>query len=185
MLLPRRPASLWAYLCIWPGAVLAISRHSSAALKQTLTVDNGAQWPENGNAVCHALETAELQNDRVGALIYRKRRIPVGTLRNLIAELAGKGHPSIGQAAAHLGLSARSLQRQLEHQGITYSDLVEDTRQEIARGLLHDTTLNIAQVAAMLGYRDPSSFSRAFARWAGCSPRRYRAATREGDRASG
>jgi AraC-like DNA-binding protein len=118
-------------------------------------------------------------------MIYRNHRIPVATLRNLIADLARKGHPSIDRAAAHLGLSARSLQRQLEHQGITYSDLVEGTRQEIARGLLHDTTLSIAQVAAMLGYRDPSSFSRAFARWAGCSPRRYRAARRDGYQASG
>jgi len=118
-------------------------------------------------------------------MIYRKRRIPVATLRNLIADLARKGHPSIDRAAAHLGLSARSLQRQLEHQGISYSGLVEGTRQEIARGLLHDTTLSIAQVAAMLGYRDPSSFSRAFARWAGCSPRRYRASRRAGDQASG
>jgi len=114
-------------------------------------------------------------------MIYHKRRIPVGTLRNLIAELGGKGHPSIGQAATHLGLSTRSLQRQLEHQGLTYSDLVEGTRQEIARGLLHDTSLSIAQVATMLGYRDPSSFSRAFARWAGCSPMQLRKASRHSE----
>lgn len=118
-------------------------------------------------------------------MIYRMRPIILSRVKSQIARLANQGHPSIHLVAAQLGLSIRSLQRELERQGHTFSDLVEQTRYETALSLLRDPSMNIAEVAAMLGYRDPSSFSRAFARWAGCSPRRYRASRRAGDQASG
>lgn len=111
------------------------------------------------------------------AVTHRNRPVSVGELRNVIADLAREGAPSIAWAAARLGLSQRSLQRHLERRGLTYSDVVDGTRYEIAASLLCDTRLDIARVGAMLGYRDPSSFSRAFMRWAGCAPRTFR--TRE------
>lgn len=110
-------------------------------------------------------------------MTQRNHPVSVGDLRNVIADLAREGAPSIARAAARLGLSPRSLQRHLERRGLTYSDVVDGTRYEIAASLLRDTRLDIARVGAMLGYRDPSSFSRAFLRWTGCAPRTFR--TRE------
>jgi len=114
-------------------------------------------------------------------MICRMRYIISPRVKTVIAELAEKGHPSIRLVAEHLGLSTRSLQRQLERQGHTFSELVEQTRYETALNLLRDTSLNVAEVAALLGYRDPSSFSRAFARWAGCSPMQLRKASRHSE----
>jgi AraC-like DNA-binding protein len=107
----------------------------------------------------------------------RKRSISATKLKNVISEVIRLGDPTLPSAAARLGVSCRSLQRQLEIQELTYSDLVDEVRYEIARSLLTSTDLEVAEIGATLGYRDPSSFSRAFMRWAGMSPREYRSAS--------
>jgi transcriptional regulator GlxA family with amidase domain len=84
------------------------------------------------------------------------------------------GDLSLPSAALRIGISARSLQRHLEGLNITYSDLVDEVRFDVARSLLVDSSIEIAEIGASLGYRDPSSFSRAFMRWSGTSPRDYR-----------
>ena len=111
-------------------------------------------------------------------MINRKRNLSIAKLKNVVAELIRLGDPTLPRAATRLQISARSLQRQLESVGITYSDLVDTTRYEIAKSLLGNTKLDIAEVAATLGYRDPSSFSRAFTRWSGRGPREFRNAAR-------
>lgn len=105
----------------------------------------------------------------------RKRRISHAKLKNIIAELIREGDFTLPSAATRLSISPRSLQRYLEEQEITYSDLVDEVRYEIARSLLASTDLEANEIGATLGYRDPSSFSRAFLRWSGSSPREYRA----------
>jgi AraC-like DNA-binding protein len=109
-------------------------------------------------------------------LSSRRRSISAARLKNVISEVIRLGDPTLPSAAARLGISRRSLQRQLEIQELTYSDLVDEVRYEIARSLLTSTDLDVAEIGATLGYRDPSSFSRAFMRWAGMSPREYRGA---------
>jgi AraC-like DNA-binding protein len=104
----------------------------------------------------------------------RKRLISAAKLKTIISEVIRLGDPTLPSVAARLGVSRRSLQRQLEIQELTYSNLVEEVRYEIARSLLTSTDLDVAEIGATLGYRDPSSFSRAFMRWAGMSPREYR-----------
>ena len=102
-------------------------------------------------------------------------------LKNVISELIRCGDPTLNNAASRLGMSPRSLQRRLEAQAITYSDIVDEVRHEIARSLLASTGLDVAEVGATLGYRDPSSFSRAFMRWSGMSPRQFRNSTQNSD----
>jgi AraC-like DNA-binding protein len=95
-------------------------------------------------------------------------------LKQIIYELIKSGDATIASAAAHLGTSPRSLQRQVETLKITYSEVVDEVRYELARELLAGRDLEIAKIGATLGYRDPSSFSRAFMRWSGTCPRDYR-----------
>ncbi len=107
-------------------------------------------------------------------MLNRKGSISAARLKTIISETLKSGDATLRSAAARLGTSPRSLQRQLELQEITYSDVVDEVRYEIARTLLVNTDLGIAGVGATLGYRDPSSFSRAFMRWSGTCPRDYR-----------
>jgi AraC-like DNA-binding protein len=107
-----------------------------------------------------------------------KQHVSKAKLKKAIARSIKGGDVTLPAVAVRLQLSPRSLQRQLSVLNITYSELVDEVRQDAAKSLLATTTLGIAQVGAALGYRDPSSFSRAFMRWSHVSPRNYRASFR-------
>jgi len=102
-------------------------------------------------------------------------------LKQIVYELIRSGDSTIVSAAAYLGTSPRSLQRQVETLKLTYSKVVDEVRYELARELLAGRDLEIAKIGASLGYRDPSSFSRAFMRWSGICPRAYRNAFGEAE----
>jgi AraC-like DNA-binding protein len=94
-----------------------------------------------------------------------------------MSDIACSGELSIARVATHLGTSPRTLQRNLSRHGITYRELVDSVRREIALVMLVETNLPVHTIATRLGYRTPSAFSRAFTRWTGqapCAARRRR-----------
>ncbi len=93
--------------------------------------------------------------------------------RMIEANLVAGGAP-IGVSARALQISTRTLQRRLWHARLTYSHLVEQVRFRVAVTLLRDTDLSMTAVAKRLGYANISGFTRAFTRWAGMAPSRYR-----------
>ncbi len=96
------------------------------------------------------------------------------TYKTLIKERLPVRYPTIGDTAHRLGIPVRTMQRRLKESGLSYSRLVEQTRHELACRLLDKPDAKTSAVARALGYNDPSSFSRAFRRWTGMSPRAYR-----------
>jgi len=94
-------------------------------------------------------------------------------LRKLIAQRHYQSLP-IEQAAAYLGLSERSLRRQLSDAGSSYKKVLDEERQSRAKELLAVSGLPISTIAYDLGFSDPSNFSRSFKRWLGLSPADYR-----------
>jgi AraC-like DNA-binding protein len=94
--------------------------------------------------------------------------------------MAGK-RPSLQDVAQELGLSARTLQRRLTDAGITFQELVEETRRELARHYLKQRNVELNEAAFLLGFEDANSFFRAFQGWEGTSPTEWR----ERNRASG
>ena len=99
-------------------------------------------------------------------------------VRAVVAGLTLSGDVSLEQTARHLGTSPRSLQRHLRARGVRFRSLVEASRFQIAGALLQETDLSVHEIAAQIGYRSPGAFTRAFTRWAGRTPRAYRAAVR-------
>lgn len=84
-------------------------------------------------------------------------------------------HPaSIGQAAINLGLSERSLRRQLSQSDTSYKKIVDDVRASRAHELLAISGLPITTIAYDLGFSNPSNFSRTFKRWHNASPQAFR-----------
>jgi AraC-like DNA-binding protein len=73
-----------------------------------------------------------------------------------------------------LRLSVRTLQRRLTDAGITFQQLVEDTRRELAHHYLKQGTVELNETAYLLGYEDANSFFRAFHLWEGTSPGEWR-----------
>src|SRR6478735_7145171 len=88
------------------------------------------------------------------------------TLRQL---LAGR-RPTLQDVAHELGLSARTLQRRLTDSGITFQQVVEETRRELARHYLKQRAVELNEAAFLLGFADANSFFRAFQLWEGTSP---------------
>jgi AraC-like DNA-binding protein len=82
--------------------------------------------------------------------------------------------PTVDEAAGQLGTSARTLRRRLESARTSYRELVEGVRRKQAEELLSQTKLSVEQIADSLGYAETASFTHAFKRWTGRSPREFR-----------
>jgi len=83
------------------------------------------------------------------------------------------GMCSIENCARKLGVSVRFVQKQLSQVGVTFSEILERERMELAKSYLGKDGMTLGQIAVLLSYSDQTSFGRAFKRWTGCTPRRY------------
>ena len=111
------------------------------------------------------------------ALAHRK---PVhGTLRasveNAMAPLLPHGKANAVEIARQLGMSHRTLARRLAAEGLTFSDIADELKRDLARHYLRDGDQPISQIAWLLGYREVSAFTHAFKRWTGMTPSQLRA----------
>jgi AraC-like DNA-binding protein len=88
--------------------------------------------------------------------------------------LAGK-RPILQSIARELGMSVRTLQRRLTDAGLSFQQLVEDTRRELARHYLKQSAVELNEAAYLLGYENANSFFRAFHSWEGMPPGEWRA----------
>ena len=111
--------------------------------------------------------------DQTLASIGAERTLRERVRRVLWAELSERT-PTLEGVARTLGVSARTLQRQLRQEGTTFAKLLTELRQEMAPALLRDGRHGVSEVAFLLGYEDPSAFRRAFQRWFARSPRSFR-----------
>jgi AraC-like DNA-binding protein len=109
---------------------------------------------------------------RLSGLAHDKDEVAV--LRRTIAQLVVEGESSIERFARRIGWSVRTLQRRLAAHGLSYSDLLSETRKTLALNLLENRGLCIAEIGYCLGYSDVSAFNHAFRRWVGQAPREYR-----------
>ncbi len=95
------------------------------------------------------------------------------TVRTVIADLFPSGHPTLENVASALDVSPRTLQRRLADNGLTFTQVIDEVRFVSARQLITKHH-KLADVATQLGYADAGSFTRAFERWTGMSPQKYR-----------
>ncbi len=86
-------------------------------------------------------------------------------------ELLGEG---VGVVSAQLKLHPRTLQRRLSAEGENYGQIQSRVRMNLAVQWLAEESLDIEVVSERLGFSDRRSFTRAFSRWTGQSPRAYR-----------
>ena len=93
-------------------------------------------------------------------------------------ELLPSGRTQLKDVARELGIGTRTLQRRLATEGTTWLDLLNATRERLARHYLETTTMSPAEVAFLLGFDDPNSLFRAFHRWTGTTPETWRAEAR-------
>ena len=95
-------------------------------------------------------------------------------IREKLAPLLEGEPPRLEEVAAELGIAPWTLQRQLASEGTGFRELMDETRKDLARAYVRETRLAFAEIAWLLGFSGPASFHKAFRRWSGISPGRYR-----------
>ena len=93
---------------------------------------------------------------------------------HLIKDALPSGIPSIHKIAGHMGMSNRTLTRRLSDSGKSYRDIIKDSQLQIAHQLLRDNSTSIGEIAFRTGFSEQSAFNRAFKRWTGKSPVKFR-----------
>jgi AraC-like DNA-binding protein len=107
------------------------------------------------------------QRPRDGELVTRVEHWILKTLHT--------GECGTAELARSLGMSARTLRRRLAEHGLTPARLVEQLRRELAKKYLAEDTYPLARITYLLGYGDLATFTRAFRRWTGTTPTKWRA----------
>lgn len=97
-----------------------------------------------------------------------------GRVHAALVDTLPHGEPSQDAIAARLHMSSRNLQRRLAEEGETYKEILNRTRQDLALSYIRDPAYSVSEITYLLGFSDTSSFSRAFKRWTGRSPRHFR-----------
>ncbi len=94
-----------------------------------------------------------------------------------IGEMLSKGErPGIESAAKGLAVSTRNLQGKLKAEGVSYQQLLDRIREEIARQHLEMPEVTICDIAFLLGFSEQSAFNHAFKKWTGKTPGEHRKA---------
>lgn len=92
----------------------------------------------------------------------------------ILGQETGQRVLDLADVAARLGMTTRTLQRRLGEEDTTFQRLRDGLRMQQAQAMLRDKTLDIATIAATLGFSEPATFHRAFKAWSGLSPAEYR-----------
>jgi AraC-like DNA-binding protein len=104
-----------------------------------------------------------------------KRGDLVDRARARLMEQLPAGTPTHESLAEALNLSVRTLQRRLRDRNTSFTKILEQTRRELARDYMDQGSMSNKEIAYLLGFSEPSNFSRAFKRWTGLSPSEFRA----------
>ncbi|BBB30782.1 AraC family transcriptional regulator [Neptunomonas japonica] len=127
-----------------------------------------------------ALPTANTVLARVNDLVvidYLARFDKDNTIAQVRAIIIGSlpsGRVTQQVVAKELNCSLRNLQRKLQHEGCSFKALLEDTRKDLAEQYLKGAPKSHAEITYLLGFSEPSNFTRAFKRWFQCNPQEYR-----------
>jgi len=80
---------------------------------------------------------------------------------------------TIKKVAKEMSVSVRTLQYRLKGEGVVFTDLLKDVRENLAKKYLcQDYT--VEEITYLLGFSEPSVFRKAFKKWSGVTPSEYR-----------
>lgn len=111
------------------------------------------------------------------ANILIRYRYDAGTAAAIRRRMSQKGPAewgSFADLARDMRMSSSTLRHRLHDEGQSYASIKDDIRRDLARDMLMNTSQSVSDIAARLGYSEPSAFYRAFKKWMGESPETFR-----------
>ncbi|MEM6925321.1 MAG: helix-turn-helix domain-containing protein [Myxococcota bacterium] len=148
--------------------------------------------PSEQTAITYGAEDAARplvsKNDRLWAAYEPELRVQLeandarspasARVRHALRELLPDGYASLDDIAVRMGVSRRTLQRRLREEGITFQQVLDEVRCRTAIRLLRHSTLRVDEIAQLLAFQEPNSFTRAFHGWTGRTPTEERSGNR-------
>jgi AraC-like DNA-binding protein len=172
-----------------PVVVRLVHRRSSGSSELERFFGCKAEFAANIDEIVFDKKTAQLP--LVGADPYLNeillryceqalahRRSNASSLRvmveNAISPLLPHGKARLDAIAPKLGMSSRTLARRLNAEGLTFGEILNQLRSDLAMLYLSERNLSVSQIAWLVGYRGVGAFSHRCKRWTGMNPKRMR-----------
>ena len=102
----------------------------------------------------------------------------ISRCKSVICNALPDGLPTLEAVASKLSLTERELRNTLNELDLTYKRLLDQARHYLAVGYLGNPQIELNELAFLLGFSEQSAFQRAFKRWTGTTPGKYRKAGR-------
>ncbi len=127
--------------------------------------------------MAHAL-TAKLMQDTCDRILGEVKTSTgvAGEVYQIIASTPGHS-PTMEMVAARLATTVRTLHRKLRAEGASFTDILDDVRCNLAKEYLRSTELSIDDISELVGFSESPHFRRAFRRWTGSTPAKFRPRT--------
>ena len=141
------------------------------ASRNALLIDNG--WTTRGTGRSNRYVFG-IFSERAEALMKSLETVRTtrGRVESALIPILHTGETDMSRLARELGVSRPTLYRQLKAEGVGYEALLDDLRHRMALHYLDGQKVSVSQTAYLVGFSDPSAFSKAFKRWTGASPAR-------------
>jgi AraC-like DNA-binding protein len=117
---------------------------------------------------------------RAAHLLQKLKRVDATAerVRELVSQHLDSGQVTMAWTARRLAMSVPTLRRHLEAEGTTYREIVDELRRHVAERELRDGSTSVGELAFLLGFANVGAFHRAFKRWTGIAPTRFRVTSR-------
>jgi AraC-like DNA-binding protein len=168
MLAYPKPADLTEYAATFEGAELEFDSPFQGFSFDAKTLDTRLT---SGDFRLH--DTIRLYAEQMLRELPRSRSL-TGWIESAIAAELPRGAPTVTRIASRLRMSTRTLERRLEREGTTFSDLLEDLRRRLALRYVANPAIPLGEIAFLLGFSHTTGFHRAFKRWSNETPLAYR-----------
>lgn len=97
-----------------------------------------------------------------------------GRVRKLLGRDFSQVLPSLDEIAEQLHMTPQTLRRRLKEEGASFQEIKDQLRRDLAIYYLNDTDISVQEISEKLGFAETSNFHRAFKKWTGSTPRKYR-----------
>lgn len=109
----------------------------------------------------------ELEKVRLGLSFNEK-------VSRVIGPLLDGCTPTLEQVSEQLNMAPWTVRRKLVEEGGSFQQTLNETRRALSISYVRDTALTLGEIAYLLGFGSPTAFQRAFKRWTGEAPGRFR-----------
>ncbi|MBL0143936.1 MAG: AraC family transcriptional regulator [Betaproteobacteria bacterium] len=161
----RRPHDLKPYRDFFSAPLRFDAEHTALVFKREW-LDAPLTTSDPAGLLALEAQARDMEARSTGDLLAQIRRI---VRRQLLS-----GSTSSAKVADELAVHPRTMARRLVAHQTAFRSLVDEVRYDVSQQLL-TTHLPILAIAQCLQYANPAAFTRAFRRWSGAPPLRWRA----------